>query len=667
MKRLSLLTMLCMALLCTSQLFAQMQQKKWYLNQFEADFSGATPQINTLPLTHPIIMGGTSSARFPENSQGFYDDAGNILFYTAAKNMTSYLEYQIVNGAGTVIGSLALPPENSAEMTMVPFGCHAPDKYLLIYASATSGLRAPCYSRLVYAVIDLDRRSVSPSYDVAGTSNNCGAKAHAVGLKKSDGTRWLYANDNKEISKCLIDVTKPESDIISKVGTVYTQTYQINPVELELSHNQRFLAWTDRNSSSAHDLVVINLTTNGDYNGLTKKVTIPSSDPNTSYATGLEFHKGGYFLYVGFHTYGTDPSKDGIYQYSHLFNSLTLMPNTAGLQKSHIELAGDGNYYVAKANALVNINTQANYGISSGQYFPYDHTSNFTTYGDANDHGIYRLPDQIDGEVLSSNYSLPDLTGLVGAVCKNDAIIQFSPNITNYTVTVEKAFQAPCVYQGSAQNLDLTTICDIQCGDACSSSIRITITAELCDGSTLSSQSGVFHILCGPTTPKISVGASRLCPGQTTWASVNTTYPAGTTIEWFIGGNLVHTGPNYNGITGSFTVKVTDANGCFTEQSIGVGLMNCDPIGEIDKVLEKEAMKIFPNPASSEVEVQLLNKEEIAQIIVKDKVGQKVKSAAYKTAAKSQKLQVNDLKEGVYVIELFTKTGKRYMSKLVVR
>ena len=657
-----------MVFLCTSQLFAQNPQlKKWYLNQFEADFSGSAPQINALPVTYPIIMGGTSSARFPANSQGFYDDAGNILFYTAAKNMTSYLEYQVVNGQGTSIGSLSPTPQNSAEMTVVPFGCQAPNKYLLIYASYNAGLRAPCYSRLVYAVIDLGANTVSPSYEVAGMSHNCSDKAHAVGLKQSNGKRWLYANDSKEIVKCEIDVAQSNiADIIKKVGTVYTQATRITPVEVELSHNQNFLAWSDQGSAT-HDFVVINLNANGDYNGLTKQVTIPSANSNVSNATGIEFHKGGYFLYVGFHTYGTDTSKEGIYRYSHLFNSLNLMPNTAGLQKSHIELAGDGNYYAAKAHELVNITTQSSTAIAAEQYFPYNHTASFTTYANVNDHGIYRLPNQIDGEVISSDYSLPDLSGLVGAVCKDDAILNFSPNIGNYTVTVEKAFQSSCVYQGSAQTLDLTTICDIQCGDACSNSIRVTITAELCNGSQLSSQSGVFHVLCGPAAPKITVGTTKLCPGDVTWGSVNTTYPAGTTIEWLIGGTVVHTGANYTNISGSFTVRVTDANGCFTEQSVLLAFINCDFEVEKKKVSEEAALKIFPNPASDEVEVQLLNEEEIQQITVKDKVGQKVKNATYKAAGKSQKLLVNDLKEGVYVIELLTKTGKRYMSKLVVR
>lgn len=668
MKRLSIFAIVWCTLLCTSQLFAQNTQlKKWYLNQFAVDFTGATPQVSTLPTTYPVIMGGTSSAQFPENSQGFYDNAGNILFYTAAKNQTSYLDYKVINAQGNIIGSLSNMPQNSPEMSVVPFGCQAPNKYLLIYASYTQGARAPCFSRLVYAVVDLGANTVSPSYQVPGLSSNCPGKAHAVGKPKSDGTRWLYVNDTRNIVKCNIDFTKPYNDLIVKKNNVFTESQVISPVELELSPNQRFLAWSDQEPLKPYHFAVINLDANGDYNGVTKKVTIPT-DIASANATGIEFDASGLYLYVGFHTYGQETAKEGIYQYSHLFNSLNLLPNTRGLQKSHIEQAGNGRYYAAKANALVDIRSLASVAVPASKYFPYKHQGTFANYNNINDQGIYRLPDQVDGEVINTNYSLPDISQWSGAICKNDAILNFSSNITNYTITVEKAFQAPCVYQGTARTLDLTTICDIQCGDECNNSIRVTISAELCNGQQLSVQSGVFHILCGPAAPKVKVGKNRLCPNETTWGAVTTNYPQGTTIEWIQGGVVTHTGTNVNGLSGSFTVRVTDANGCSAETSVLLALVNCDltPFDKKERGVEN-ALKIFPNPAKESVEVQLSSKEAIQKVIIKDKLGAKAKMAAFETNSNTQKLDIRGLKEGVYVLELVTKQGKIYTQKLLVK
>lgn len=667
MRKLSLFAIVCFALLCTQQLFAQTQLKKWYLNQFAVDFSNGAPQVNAVPVAHPISIGSATSARFPANSHGFYDDAGNIIFYTAAKNNGSYLEYEVIDAQGNMIGKLANMPENSAEMSAIPFGCHAPNKYLLVYASYSSGARADCYSRLVYTVIDVDARTVSPSYEVDGLTKYCPDKAHAIGKPKSDGTRWLYVNDKESIVKCKIDFTQTYSNLISYVKEVYRAKNVIKPVEVELSPNQRLLTWTDHNNFNPGNFTVITLDASGNNDGQPARViTIPSEYDNAQ-ATGIEFDKLGLDIYVGFHTYGQDINREGIYRFSHFGSNLSLLPNTRGLQKSHIELASNGRYYAAKADALVDIHSLASVSIPTAQYFPYTHDANFTNYSDINNGGIYRLPDQVDGEVISTNYSLPDLGHLTGAVCKSDAILQFPASITNYTISVEKAFQEPCVYQGTARTLDLTTICGIQCGDACNNSIRITITAELCNGESLSVQSDVFHILCGPAAPKVNVGNTVLCPGQTTWGSVATVYPAGTTIEWLQGGVVTHTGANATGLSGSFTVRVTDANGCSNETSVLLAITNCDltPL-EKKTTSSEDELSLYPNPAKDQVEVKLAIEDDIQTVVVKDKLGAKVKQATY-SKGKNQKVDINGLREGVYVLELVTKKGKRYTKKLIVK
>lgn len=670
MRKLSLFAIVCFALLCTQQLFAQTQLKKWYLNQFAVDFSSGTPQVNALPTTYNVSMVIPNTPNFPENSQGFYDGAGNTVFYTAAENLTGYPEYKILDAQGGYIGSLDVAPQYSAEMSVIPFGCQAPSKYLLVYAGYDAGVRNLCLSRLMYVVIDVDARTVSPSYEVSGLSKECPEKAHAISKPKSDGTRWLYANDRESIVKCKIDLTQTYNSLIVYEKDIYRAIKVIKPVELELSPNQNLLAWTDRNSSNLGNFTIVTLDANGDASTSphqpVRNISIPSESDNAT-ATGIEFDKLGLDIYVGFHTYGADAARDGIYRFSHFGSSLSLLPNTSGLQKSHIELASNGRYYAAKADALVDIHSLASVSIPTNQYFPYDHSGDFVEYNNINDRGFYRLPDQVDGEVIDNDYSLPNLSHLNGAVCKSDAILQFPASITNYTISVEKAFQAPCVYQGTARTLDLTTICGIQCGDACSSSIRITITAKLCNGEQATVQSGVFHILCGPAAPKVNVGNATLCPGYTTWGSVVTTYPAGTTIEWLQGGVVTHTGANATGLSGSFTVRVTDANGCSNETAVSLAIANCDliSIGKTTQNSEND-LSLYPNPAKDQVEVKLAIEDDIQTVVVKDKLGAKVKQATY-SKGKTQKVDINGLKEGVYVLELVTKKGKRYTKKLIVK
>ena len=453
----------------------------------------------------------------------------------------------------------------------------------------------------------------------------------------------------------------------------------MNIVELELSPNQRFLAWTDRANDINHDFTVMNLDTNGDRNPsgifVQKDISTSSYNPNIPKASGIEFLQegvGNFYLFVGFNTFGSDPSKDGIYHYSILNDVLTLRPNTSDFVKSHIERAINGRCYAVSANALLDISASTVTTLpSSTDYFPYLSTgANLANYQNPNHSGIYVLPDQVDGEIVSSNYSLPDVSQFVGNICKSDVILQFPVSISNYTITVERAFQTPCVYQGTARTLDLTTVCGIQCGgNECDNRYRIRIEATLCNGQEVSSQSGVFHVLCGPQTPVIKVKYRSLCIGQTTPAEVVNSYPQGTLIEWFEGSNLVATGQNATGLSGSFTVRVTDTNGCSVEQRILLSLRDCDlePGGSADPeaTSSQSDFVLYPNPAKTQVTIKLPSDEVIETISVKDVTGMTMQK--HNAVSKvNQTIDVSKLRTGLYIVEVISKTNKQYVSKLIV-
>ncbi|WP_338812644.1 T9SS type A sorting domain-containing protein [Bernardetia sp. Wsw4-3y2] len=688
MKTTSYFFSLLIAFFCISQLQAQSPQlKKWYLNQFEVDFSTTLPQVNSLPQTYPIVFGGTSSNGFARNSHGHYDDNGNILFYTAAQSNGSFLEYRVINGQGAIIGTLTETPDNSAEMSMIPFGCNAPNKYLLIYSAPytvqklgkTEKVMAPCWSRLVYTVIDLGTNTVSPSYQVPNLDRDCPSKAQAVGKPRPDGTRWLYTNAERDIVKCKIDFTQSYSNIISVSNVIHAENHIMNIVELELSPNQNFLAWTDRANDVNYDFAVMALDSNGDrnMNGVFTKQDIPTSsfNPNIPKASGIEFvgeGVGNFFLFVGFNTFGTDTAKDGIYNFNFINYSLTQLANTSGFVKSHIERAGNGRCYAVNANSLLDISALSITTLpNSTDYFPYDKTgATVIDYQNINDYGVYILPDQVDGEVISSNYTLPDVSHLTGNVCKSDAILSFPTSISNYTITVEKPFQTPCVYQGTARTLDLTTICDIQCGgNACDNRYRIKIEATLCNGQQLVSQSGVFNILCAPAKPVVQIGHRFLCPEQTTWGKVTNSYPQGTTIEWFQGGNLFATGASITGISGSFTVRITDASGCSVEENVLIGLKECNKEvlfkTENNSINSIDDSVIYPNPAKNQATIKLFENEVIEYITIKDARGMLVKS--YKNVSEVTKtIDISKLSVGFYIVEVISQNKKQYISKLIV-
>lgn len=685
---------LVIAFFCISQTQAQSPQlKKWYLNQFEIDFSTTLPQINSLPQTYPISFGGGSSNGFARNSHGFYNDDGNILFYTAAESNGNFLEYRIIDGQGNIMGTLTETPDNSGEMSMVPFGCNDPNKYLLIYFAAytsnpnrTEKVMVPCYSRLVYAVIDLGTNTVHPSYQVPMSSLDiyCPYKAQAVSKPNADGTRWLYTHEQvsstptANIVKCKIDFTQSYTNIITVSNIIHTENSSLEIVELELSPDQKFLAWTDRANDKNYDFAVMELDANGDRNmsGIFIKKDIPSSaiNPNIPKPSGIEFvgeELGNLSLFVGFNTFGMDTAKDGIYNFDIMNGTLTQLPGTSEFIKSHIEKANNGRYYAASANALLDINALSTTPLpNSTDYFPYMRSSMLADYQNINHWGVYVLPDQVDGEIIISDYSLPDISSnLTGSVCRNDAILNFPTSTTSYTITVERPFQTPCVYQGTASRVDLTTICGIQCGgDACDNRYRIKIEATFCNGQKLTSQSDIFNILCGPAKPIVQIGRRFLCPNQTTWGTVTNSYPQGTTIEWFQGSTLFATGTSVTGLSGSFRVRVTDANGCFVEESVLLGVsFDCKPVLKLENnaINPTENSTLYPNPANNQITIALLENEIIESITIKDAKGMVIDS--YKNILTENKtLDVSKLSTGFYIVEIISQNKKQYISKLII-
>ena len=130
---------------------------------------------------------------------------------------------------------------------------------------------------------------------------------------------------------------------------------------------------------------------------------------------------------------------------------------------------------------------------------------------------------------------------------------------------------------------------------------------------------------------------------------------------------MIQTGPSASGLSGGFTVRVTDANGCTNESDFSLAISNCNFFPFEKGASENNVLKLYPNPASESVEVQLMNQEVIQQVVIKDKLGESIKNLSFKAATHQQKLDIKGLNEGIYVLELVTKQGKRYTQKLLVK
>jgi len=128
----------------------QAQMQKWYMNYYQIDFSGSTPQFSSLPFSFTSSPNSVPN-RFANVANGAYDAQGNLLFYSVWDDtnptVTGYI-HKVYNGNGNLVGTLPVHPSGQG-ITIVPFTNDA-DKYLIIF----SGYGAAGATRFLHYVIN---------------------------------------------------------------------------------------------------------------------------------------------------------------------------------------------------------------------------------------------------------------------------------------------------------------------------------------------------------------------------------------------------------------------------------------------------------------------------------------------------------------------------------
>ena len=151
--------------------------------------------------------------------------------------------------------------------------------------------------------------------------------------------------------------------------------------------------------------------------------------------------------------------------------------------------------------------------------------------------------------------------------------------------------------------------------------------------------------------------------------AVNTTdasgpnIPDGSATATASGGTSPYTyswsgGSNSNLLPGNYTVVVTDANGCKDTASFTIGsTMSVDP--------EKAGFNIYPNPASTQFDVDLSSISGLCQLRLLDSRGRALTSQKLE-GGQRHTLSVLGLSAGVYVVEI--QNGENnYRQRLILR
>ncbi|MBO9703805.1 MAG: T9SS type A sorting domain-containing protein [Sporocytophaga sp.] len=375
-KKITLLIVLCCILL--SNLIAQTQQNYWVVPPNKIDFTG-TPTSSSLP--------GSPSASTYLNSNGVFDENGNILFYLQ--------DNSVYNSSGSTIGSLAnygsyVDLQDEIAIVPVPGSC---TEWYVIYSKHTGTVGVA----LLYSKVNVSSSGVvtfvsNGNLIETNTSNLVGI---AVSRIKAGNIRNLYCVAYPSVRSFQISSSGIGSG--STVVTYSLSTFpdglnSLNTREAEIYETVSgdYILW---GSSNLNKVFVYDPNT-----ALVNIITIPS----TTHVNGVEFSPNGTKIYAS--VYG---SSGGIYRITDYTSTATVTRLTSGrdYELSHLELARDGYIYgvnhlsTPTAGRLGRINPSTD--VISASALSIEIYS--TAVSGPSGAGYYRLPDQVDGENYTYN------------------------------------------------------------------------------------------------------------------------------------------------------------------------------------------------------------------------------------------------------------------------
>jgi len=149
-------------------------------------------------------------------------------------------------------------------------------------------------------------------------------------------------------------------------------------------------------------------------------------------------------------------------------------------------------------------------------------------------------------------------------------------------------------------------------------------------------------------------------------------YPGGNSYHWDFGNNYVSTGgtsteasPTYNyyPYTGYFTVTVTMTSFCGTTTSSKVVRVNNAVPTNVDDIGIGET-KLYPNPAIDFINVEFESFDQISSLQVIDVMG-RVLSVNSESTGNGVRLNISNLRSGVYIITIVSKTNKSISKKFM--
>lgn len=308
-------TQLLSVVVLLSSLVLEAQPRRMAMPPYVVDFTGAQPVVQPLP-----AVGLTAY----QVANAIYDNAGQLQLFI--RNQGNFLH--LFDGGGVDYAQLTSATNYSGQAALfaVPGSCN---RYGIVYTSATGSLTGV---ELRYVSTDPTQYNVGPIQVLESNSDN--SFALALSRMRGDGTRYLFAISNGRVSRYRVTHNGINPEAVLALGPYLTEA----PIQATLSSDGKRIAWS--NGFSGHP-VVADVDNDGNISNATQL--------NIN-AEGLEFSPSGNRLFMTAPRFPTA----GVVSFFDLtdgsFHPLT--PDTVAYAGSFLQLAADGNIYVAGANDL---------------------------------------------------------------------------------------------------------------------------------------------------------------------------------------------------------------------------------------------------------------------------------------------------------------------------
>jgi hypothetical protein len=393
--------LIAVALLCTRSLFAQQVHwvsppNVWYL-------ASTTLSYGTMPwsTTNPFVVSNSAS-----------DQSGNILFYIHNNEVLKgsdgssigQLKPFYINGIRETNNDFGAVDGNNFEeigpeiaLVPVPGACK---QYYIIY-SMGNGISPSNF--LLYMKLDMAPATPVLSSPNAGfypygsgsvyrqisniNTDALSGVGVAISKKLSNGDRYLFSGGRSSIYRHTITSTGIAS--VQLISNATDEPTLFNSLrndcnELELSPDQQWLGWGNTATSKLNAIKL-----NTSYT----KISGASKSYALAGIKGLEFNTGSTRIYVSEPVLGI--------RYADLSGTtLTSFASATTMNNTYLERAKNGRIYGVNNSGQLQAINESTSVLYAAQTSPliYSNGTNNAIYGQI----VYHLPDQVDGEDISS-------------------------------------------------------------------------------------------------------------------------------------------------------------------------------------------------------------------------------------------------------------------------